>query len=71
MRYKDRILTLGFIQILGVDYTESFLPVATNTAIRIILGMVLFYHDRGWEYYSYDVEAAFLEPGLKDICYVY
>ena len=66
LRYKDRIVTLGFIQIPGVDYTENFSPVATDTAIRILLGIVLFYHDRKWECHSYDVEAAFLEPSLKN-----
>ena len=67
IRFKDRIVTLGFMQIPGVDYTESFSPVATDTALRIIFGMVLFNEDKGWVCYSYDVEAAFLEPSMDDL----
>ena len=67
VRYKDRIVTLGFMQIPGVDYTESFSPVATDTAIRILLGLTLFYESKGWVCHSYDVEAAFLEPKVDDL----
>ena len=67
VRFKDRIVTLGFMQIPGVDYTESFCPVATDTALRIIFGIVLYKHDEGWVCESYDVEAAFLEPSMKDL----
>ena len=43
IRFKDRIVsTLGFMQIPGVDYTESFSPVATNTALRRVFGLVLY-----------------------------
>ena len=45
MRFKDRIVTLGFMQIPGVDYTESFSPVATDTAIRIVFCLVLYYDE--------------------------
>jgi hypothetical protein len=31
-RYKSRIVTKGYLQ-TGVDYTESFAPVATDTTI--------------------------------------
>ena len=61
------IVTLGFMQIPGVDYTESFSPVATDTAIRIAFALVLYHDDEGWECHSYDVEAAFLEPTMADL----
>ena len=67
VRFKDRIVTLGFMQIPGVDYTESLSPVATDTAIRILLGLTMFYKWKGWVCHSYDVEAAFLEPKVDDL----
>ena len=41
MKRKARIVVQGFNQIPGVDYTESFSPVATDTAIRMLLGIFL------------------------------
>jgi Fe-S cluster biosynthesis and repair protein YggX len=34
IRYKTRIVSKGYMQIPGVDYTELFAPVASDTAIR-------------------------------------
>ena len=36
-RYKSRLCVKGFHQIPGVDYTESFSPVATESTINILL----------------------------------
>ena len=35
---ESRIVTKGFMQIPGVDYTESFAPVSTDTGVRTLLG---------------------------------
>ena len=67
VRFKDRIVTLGFMQIPGVDYTESFSPVVTDTGLRIVFGLVLFHEDDEWICVSYNVEAAFLEPSMKGL----
>ena len=67
IRYKDRIVTLGFMQIPGVDYTESFSPVVTDTGLRLVFAIVLFFHHKGWECHCYDVEAAFLQPKIDDL----
>jgi hypothetical protein len=40
-KYKSRIVIKGYTEIPGVDYTESFAPVATSTAINMILGTAL------------------------------
>lgn len=67
IRFKDRIVTLGFMQIPGVDYTESFSPVVTDSGLKTLFANVLFYWDDGWICVSYDVEAAFLEPQMHDL----
>ena len=64
-------MTLGYMQIPGVDYTEKFSPVACDTTIRIVLALVLFYYDSyGWRAQSMDVEAEFLEGKLEQPMYL-
>jgi Reverse transcriptase (RNA-dependent DNA polymerase) len=36
IKYKARCVSRGFMQIPGVDYTESFAPVASDSGIRIV-----------------------------------
>jgi hypothetical protein len=46
IRYKSRIVTKGYLQIPGVDYTESFAPVATDTTIRLLLAIAFIQAER-------------------------
>ena len=57
LRYKARVVVRGFSQIPGIDYTESFSPVASKTAIHVMIGIALFFE---WAVEMFDVEAAFL-----------
>jgi Reverse transcriptase (RNA-dependent DNA polymerase) len=43
IKYKARCVSRGFMQIPGVDYTESFAPVASASGIRIVIGIFLFF----------------------------
>ena len=52
------------MQVPGVDFTEKFSPVATDTSTRIIIGITLYYMEDGWVCEAFDFEAAFLEPFL-------
>ena len=63
VRYKGRIVSLGYMQIPGVDYTQSFSPVGNDTSVRIIIGLAL-YNDE-WIIEVIDVEAAFLEGDME------
>jgi hypothetical protein len=69
IRYKARCVSKGFMQIPGVDYTESFAPVATDTAIRMVVGIFLYSltHNKSedWILEMFDVEAAFLNADLE------
>jgi Reverse transcriptase (RNA-dependent DNA polymerase) len=42
IKYKARCVSRGLI-IPGVDYTESFAPVASDSGIRIVIGIFLFF----------------------------
>jgi hypothetical protein len=44
LRHKARVVSRVFMQIPGVDYTEYFAPVASDTAIRVIIAMFLYYY---------------------------
>jgi hypothetical protein len=47
------------MQIPGVDYTEYFAPVASDTAIRTIIGLHLYYEHKykadKWKLEMFDV----------------
>jgi len=59
------------MQIPGVDYTEKFSPVATDTSIPIVIALILFLWDsEGWRARGLDVEAAFLEGKLQNKYYL-
>ena len=69
IRFKVRIVCKGFKQIPGVDFTESYAPVAADSSVRTVIGTSLYYigHelellgiDAEWVLEMYDVAAAFL-----------
>jgi len=48
----------------GVDYHESFSPVATTSSIRMGIGIVLYYQEDRCVREVIDIEAAFLEGDI-------
>jgi Reverse transcriptase (RNA-dependent DNA polymerase) len=68
IRHKARARSRGFLQIPRVDYTESFPPVASDTAIRVLISMFLYYHHTDKKSKGVlemlDVEGAFLNADL-------
>jgi hypothetical protein len=56
-RYKARFCAKGFTQVEGVDFTETFAPVAKMNSIRVLLSMATTYD---LELQQADVDTAFL-----------
>jgi hypothetical protein len=38
-RYKERLVAQGFSQQLGIDYNETFVPVARIDTVRMVLAI--------------------------------
>ncbi|GJX27182.1 retrotransposon protein, putative, ty1-copia subclass [Tanacetum coccineum] len=61
--FKAHLVAKGYTQTYGVDYGETFSPVADIRAIRILLAIVVFYD---YEIWKMDVKTAFLKCHLSE-----
>ena len=57
----------GFVQVVGVDYGDTFVPVARHDTIRLLLALA---SQMGWKVYHLDVKSAFLNGILLEEIYV-
>ena len=64
---KDRLVAQGFCQKEGIDYEETFAPVARLEAIRIFL---TFAASKGFKVFQMDVKSAFLNGFIEEEVYV-
>nr|GEX82679.1 hypothetical protein [Tanacetum cinerariifolium] len=67
IRNKTRLVVRGYRQEEGIDFKESFAPVAQMKAIRIFLAYAAH---KGFIVYQMDVKTAFLHGSLKEDVYV-
>ncbi|GJX25426.1 retrotransposon protein, putative, ty1-copia subclass [Tanacetum coccineum] len=65
--YKARLVAKGFTQTLGIDYEETFSPVADIRAIRILIAIAAFYD---YEIWQMNVKTAFLNGYLNEEVYM-
>ncbi len=62
IRNKARLVCKGYSQIEGIDFEETFAPVARVEAIRMFLA---FSCSKGFKIYQMDVKSTFLNGQLK------
>ena len=67
IRNKARLAAQGYSQIEGVDYDETFAPVARMESIRILLALAC---QLKFKLYQMDVNIAFLNGMFKENVYV-
>lgn len=62
-RYKARLVAKGFTQSFGIDYVETFAPVAKLNTIRIIFSLAI---NLDWKLVQLDIKNVFLNGELKE-----
>ena len=66
-KFKARFVARGFSQKEGIDYTETFAPIARYSTIRSIISLA---STMGWKLHQMDVKTAFLNGVLKEEVYM-
>jgi hypothetical protein len=66
-RYKARFVIKGYSQIPGLDYTETYAPVAKHYSLRVIMAIAA---TRDLEMVQLDVKTAFLYGTLDEEIYM-
>jgi hypothetical protein len=67
VRNKSRLVAQGYSQVEGLDFGETFSPIAYLEAIRILLAFAM---SKGFKLYQMDMKSAFLNGVIQEEVYV-
>ena len=62
VNYKSRLVAKGFSQFQGIDYSETFTPVAKMDSIRLVLAIA---SSKQLEVHHMDLKSTFLHVDIK------
>jgi hypothetical protein len=66
-RNKAQLVAKGYSQVKGLDFDETFAPIAKLESIQILLAYATY---NGFKLYQMDVKSAFLNGPIKEEVYV-
>lgn len=67
VKYKARLVAKGYSQVPGIDYHDTFAPVARLESIRLLIALGVMH---GYEIHQLDVVTAFLNGKLEEEVYM-
>jgi hypothetical protein len=68
VKHKARLVARGFVQWEGIDFDDTFAPVAQMESVWLLFALAA---QEGWRVHHMDVKSAFLNGELKEEVYVH
>jgi hypothetical protein len=68
VKHNARLVARGFVQREGIDFDDTFTPVARMESVRLLFALTA---QEGWRVHHMDIKSAFLNGDLKDEVYVH
>jgi hypothetical protein len=68
IKHKARLIARGFMQREGINFNDTFAPVARMKSMRFLFALVA---QKGWCVHHMNVKSAFLNGDLKEEVYVH
>eukprot|EP00253_Pinus_taeda_P008032 PITA_08032 len=66
-KHKAKFVAHGFSQVEGIDYDETFVPIASYSSIRSMLALSA---QMGWQIHQMDVKTKFLNGKIEEEVYI-
>jgi hypothetical protein len=68
VKHKAHLMARNFVQREGIDFNDTFAPVARMESVRLLFALAA---QEGWRVHHMDVKSAFLNDDLKEEVYVH